>query len=329
MKTTLLIKRFLQNWPVKVICLVLALFIYAFYQMSTLDSKTISLPLSVISNGSMVHSNTITHYVRVSIRGKTEDLVQISESDFTTYLDLNYYTESGAHNIPVSVLLSENAVKMSPLEYSCDPETIEVFLEPRITTYVSASPLFTGSLVDGYQLESIVCDPQFIEISGPVSIVEKVDSIQTKEISLEEKNSTFIKTVELINKNSFISIDSDLSVTVTVSVAPIIISKSFSASVGLFSGIPTGYEVVSSFPTYSLELSGEKNDLEGFVLTPYSTQIDCSTITAAGDYELPLNLFLPSDFVIVSAQPLKALVSIEKISENEAGENIKKGDSKE
>ncbi len=314
MKTPQVIKRFLENWPVKIICLVLALFIYAFYQMSTLDSKTLSLPLNVISDGSMMQSTTITHYIRISVKAKTEDLLQIKEDDFTVFLDLNHYTESGEYEVPVSVILSPDAVKIQPLEFSCSPESITVKLESRVTSYAQAAPLLTGTLADGYKIDSISIEPEYIEISGPESIVKKTVSLQTKEIALEQRNISFTKTIELVNKNKFITLESGGTVEVTVAVSPIILEQTFTSSLGLFASLPQGLESATPFPEYEVKISGEEKDLEGFVLTRYSAQIDCSSVKTEGVYELPVKLFLPSDYTVLSVVPETVSVTVIKAS---------------
>jgi len=321
MKTPQVIKKFLENWPVKIICLVLALFIYAFYQLSTLDSKTLSLPLHVISDGSMIQSTAITHYVRISVKGKTEDLIQISESDFTVFLDLNHYSDAGVFEVPVSVILSENAIKINPLEFSCSPETISVKLEPRVTVYAQIEPLFTGSLAEGYKIDSISLVPEFIEISGPESMVQKTVVIQTKEIPLEKRNYSFTKTVELIQKNKFITVDGSDAIEATIAVSPIIIQKTFTSSLGVFAGVHEGLEVRSLFPEYSVIVSGAKNEIEGFALTQYSAQIDCSMVNDEGTYELPVKLFLPSDFTVTSLSPGTVPITfVNTQDENENGD---------
>jgi len=317
MKTPQVIKKFLENWPVKIICLVLALFIYAFYQLSTLDSKTLSLPLNVISDGSMIQSTAITHYVRISVKGKTEDLIQITESDFTVFLDLNHYTDAGIFEVPVSVILSENAIKINPLEFSCSPETISVKLEPRVTVYAEVEPILTGSLAEGYKIDSISLVPEFIEISGPESMVQKTLVLQTKEIPLEQRNYSFTKNVELIQKNKFITVDGSETIGVTIAVSPIIVQKTFTSSLGVFAGVPQGLEVSSFFPEYSVIASGAKNEIEGFALTQYSAQIDCSTVTEEGTYQLPIKLYLPSDFTVTSVSPETASVTFIRIDEDE------------
>ena len=79
MKTPQLIERLKHNWTIKVMCFVVAFFIYLFYNISTLDTKTLSIPLEIKQEGEVLLTSLPTHFVRVTVRGKPEDIVQISE----------------------------------------------------------------------------------------------------------------------------------------------------------------------------------------------------------------------------------------------------------
>ena len=46
-----LLDKILDNWPAKVICLIIAIFLYFFHQASLIDSKTFVVPLQIIENG--------------------------------------------------------------------------------------------------------------------------------------------------------------------------------------------------------------------------------------------------------------------------------------
>ncbi len=81
---------------------------------------------------------------------------------------------------------------------------------------------------------------------------------------------------------------------------------------GIFAGLNPNLDVSSGFPSYTVELSGPKSELDGFVLTRYSAQIDCSSVKEEGTYELPIRLFLPSDFTVLSASPEFASITFIK-----------------
>jgi hypothetical protein len=61
---------------------------------------------------------------------------------------------------------------------------------------------------------------------------------------------------------------------------------------------------------YSLTLSGTKNELEDFVLSPLSVQIDCSEIQTSGVYELPFSVILPSGITVDKIEPSVATLNI-------------------
>ena len=58
MNTKHLLDKILDKWPAKVICLVIAIFLYFFHQASLIDSKTVVVPLQIIENGIVMHTNT-------------------------------------------------------------------------------------------------------------------------------------------------------------------------------------------------------------------------------------------------------------------------------
>ena len=61
---------------------------------------------------------------------------------------------------------------------------------------------------------------------------------------------------------------------------------------------------------YSLTLTGSKNELENFVLSPLSVQIDCSEIQTSGVYELPFSVILPSGITLDKIEPSVATLNI-------------------
>ena len=57
MNTKRLLDKILDKWPAKVICLVIAIFLYFFHQASLIDSRTVVVPLEIIENGNQVNPN--------------------------------------------------------------------------------------------------------------------------------------------------------------------------------------------------------------------------------------------------------------------------------
>jgi len=312
MKTPQLIERLKHNWTIKVMCFVVAFFIYLFYNISTLDTKTLSIPLEIKQEGEVLLTSLPTHFVRVTVRGKPEDIVQISEQDFSAFLDLNAYVEAGSFSIPVSLQVSKQATLFSPLEFSCKPERVTLNLDKKMLSYIPVSPSFTGDLQKGYELESFKIEPAYIEALGPEKIILAIKEFKTKEVSLENASASFVQSVDIINTNNFVSFDPNINFSVHVAIKKIFTTKDFRANLGYFSGLSENLFVEDAFPSYTLSLRGFINDIEDFSLDVNSLYVDLSEIDEAGVYELPLELNLPTDFEVLEFEPQSIVIELKE-----------------
>lgn len=89
--------KILKNWPVKVTCFVMAVLIYFFHQISTIDKKTFVVPLEVKSEGAMVLSGGYERHrnVKIIVRARAEQLASVSEKDLRAYVDLSSQSSAG------------------------------------------------------------------------------------------------------------------------------------------------------------------------------------------------------------------------------------------
>ena len=84
-----------RNWPEKVICLTLALFLFLFYRISNMGTKTVPLPLQIENSGSMTPSVPFLRNVHVTLRGESASIYAVSEEQITPYADLSHIREEG------------------------------------------------------------------------------------------------------------------------------------------------------------------------------------------------------------------------------------------
>jgi hypothetical protein len=63
------ISKLLENWPAKVISLVVAIFIMFLYNLTRLDQRLITVPLNISEGRSYVPATEYPKTVRVTIRG--------------------------------------------------------------------------------------------------------------------------------------------------------------------------------------------------------------------------------------------------------------------
>ena len=107
--------KLLHNWPIKLLCLVVAIFLYIFHQASLVEHKNFVVPLKIIENGQVTHIQQVPDTITISVRALPEDISNIHQSDFEAILDLSTLTDAGEYTIPVIVNIKD---KLKELGYS-------------------------------------------------------------------------------------------------------------------------------------------------------------------------------------------------------------------
>ena len=299
-----------ENWKVKVICVILAIGIYLFGQYVTFKKNELTVPLQVKNASNLVYTNEIPRTVKVIVYGEPDQVGLLQEKDFEVYIDLSELVEPGTFEGPLHLQLSEKASKMENVEFSLKNDSITLTLENKITALVPVKTNISGACANGYEVSAIEIYPDLVQITGRASLVEKIPYLETDVINLSGKSSDFTKTVKIINQNNRISLTGDKEVTVTVKIKPIKITKVIDSSVVFFYSLKNDLSVENPNINYSLTLTGSKNELENFVLSPLSVQIDCSEIQTSGVYELPFSVILPSGITLDKIEPSVATLNI-------------------
>jgi YbbR domain-containing protein len=198
--------KILEKWPVKVISLIAAIIITVFYRMSTLETRSFSVPLLVEANNLFIPSSSFTDTVRVSLRGEADSIHSIPESDIEAYVDLNKYTKEGLYRIPVQIRKKGSALEIEPLEINVIPAEISVILEQKIVRNIQVYPVFRGTIAHGYELTSQLIIPDSVTAEGPRSTLESQYDFLTETIDLEGRYGNFSILINIINENPLIVI---------------------------------------------------------------------------------------------------------------------------
>ena len=88
-----LIEKLLDRWYIKVICLIVAIFLYIFHQASLIEKKTFTIPLHIVENGIVQHVGNIQNSVALVIRTNPENMKSIYNSDIKATINLDTITE--------------------------------------------------------------------------------------------------------------------------------------------------------------------------------------------------------------------------------------------
>lgn len=297
MKIKPLFEKLTDNWLPKAVCFVIALFLYVIYQNQSVDKKVFSVPLEVESKNGFVSVEPHPRTVAVSVRGKAEELAQVRETDLKAYLDLTYVSEDGSYDFPVLLTLSDSASVLNPLEIMVTPEKVHLRVEEEITAYVDVIPSVSGNPAYGYSAKNITVSPDQIPIVGPRSMVEKVTSLKTLNVTMSNAKRSFTSKVQVEKKGMFIRHE-DVTVSVTVEMEELSGSKQFEKIPVKIQNLSPNLEVRAAASSVTVTLNGSLVSLDTFKPDDSFVVADASKITEPGTHYVDLKYSVPKRFTL-------------------------------
>jgi YbbR domain-containing protein len=321
MKAKQIFEKLFAHWPAKILCFVMALLLYFFYQVSQMNTKAIPVKLTVSSDGLLMPVNSYPKHVRVTVRTSPEYIAKITEDGITAELNISNYVKPGEYKVPVNIDFSSDLLLIEPLEVHVTPDTIPLTLEEKVFTNVKVTPVFEGSLPPGYETGNISVFPKTVRISGPASIIGQIKELQTDKVDLSDYTASFSQQAKLVRNTSLINIEDKPSVSVSVEVKPVQQEMAYSDIPVYFTYLPHHLQVAGTVPVVSFKVSGIQSDLGSLNVDNYTVQADCSSVTQPGEYELPLSYLLPSTVTVVekSAETVKVQI-VQKPKEPSPGQ---------
>jgi YbbR domain-containing protein len=195
-----------EKWPVKVLSLAAAVIISIFYRMNNLETRFFTIPLLVESSDVLMPVSSVENTVKLSVRGKPEEIQPIFAEDIEAYIDLRRYTNEGKYKAPVQIRKKGSALGIEPLEISVLPIEIPLVLEQKITRNVDVFPELSGTVARGYELTNQTLIPASVIVEGPRSIFDSHIEFSTEIINLDRRYDDFSVMVNIINNNPLLSV---------------------------------------------------------------------------------------------------------------------------
>ena len=299
MNTKHLLDKILDKWPSKVICLVIAIFLYFFHQASLIDSKTFVVPLQIIEDGMVMHVGSVPGSVSVVVRASDETIKSVSPADISASISLDAITEKGTYKLPVKITLAEKLKEYDPFEVKLKDDSITIDVDTKAIKYVPIAPSIVGEVAHGYEIESITMSPSTIEISGPKSVVNATETIYTTRLNVSNAETNFTTETSYQKPNKLLVITEEEPIKATVSVKPKTMERDFTDINVEVLNLDDGLEIAGELPLISIKLSGSMPVLEDYILSKHAVQVNLRDIYEPGTYELPLRYVLPSNLNLI------------------------------
>lgn len=153
--------------------------------------------------------------VDVRVRGSSNALTRLGPGDIAAVIDL----KSAREGRRVFTLGPGQVLVPAGLEtVQVSPSTLSMEFEATVTRRVPVEARTDGDPEKGFRVVRVATVPEQVEISGPASLVARVDSVMTDAVSVEGRRETVRSTVPVGVNAALVRIRGPQMVTVTVTI---------------------------------------------------------------------------------------------------------------
>jgi YbbR domain-containing protein len=186
---------FTHNWSLKLLSLVLATMLWMLVATETSSEIGMEVPLEYRNiPPQMEITGDTTNTVQVRLRGSANIIRDISVRDVSTTVDLSAM-RPGEKIVPLS---TQNVQAPFGAEViRVNPSSVRFNLEHTMTKKLSVVPTISGQPSDGFEVGRVLTDPGKVEVEGPESRVNALDSIATVPIRIDRRQNQVEQTVDL------------------------------------------------------------------------------------------------------------------------------------
>ena len=332
-------KKLLSNIPLKMMSVVIGIVIWLLVVNidDPIVSDTIPGVTVTIKNESYVESAGLMclveedqDIVSVTIKGKRSVVDNIKASDIKAVADLTQITDM--RTTPVMVPISVSCPGISPANIKTEPLNMSISLDDMMTqeflVTVSSGESTPGK---GYEIGSLTASPEKIKITGPQSLIQKIDKvIATVNLDGKTEDSMLLADLKIIDKNQeelkprqmeYLKFNNtDQSVSVSVGVWKV--KNDIKLNAGYVGYTASGYKVEKITLTPSdLTVAGTDEALQALANSGNTITIPDSYIDVSGrndDFETKIDIsdVLPGDIKLTDGSNSTVIASVSILPQN-------------
>lgn len=185
------VRTFISGTATLILSLILAIVIW-FNAIQAEDPDTrrsVQIPATYVGlheNMIIVEPTNPEQNILVTYEGRTSEVTQLTEDDFSAIIDLSEVAIGEIQSIPVNIESSSTEI-----QWNATPSEIDVLLEELKTVSLPVKVDIRGSEARGHTRQTELVEPAQIEVTGKASEVDALDFAQVT-IFLNDENQTFI-----------------------------------------------------------------------------------------------------------------------------------------
>ncbi len=330
-KVKLFLGRIKNNWKMKLVSFVLALFLWNSVIVNTdpvVSRTTDPIPITLIgveqlSSKDLAIANESSDYlqsVKVTVLMNRSQSKLFDPNDIQVTLDLSKISTTGEQTIKVTAYTNEGTIE------KVTPESFTVVVDQKKSKIVSIEYEMEGELPDGYFAGEASIEPTSVQVTGPSSVVDLVDSAYFT-VNLTDRTSSLAlpKELYLVDANGNIIESDTLSTNVDSAMFEMSILPRKEIQIlgeSCVTGtdkLPQGYQVeeIEVYPS-TVEVTGSAELLDGL------TSLDSEVIDVAGkkeDVYTTIKLLVPEGITMLSTDTVSLIVRISEIMDKVTFDN--------
>jgi hypothetical protein len=311
-----MVRSITDNWPAKILSIMLAVFLFIFQRVNTLDTRVFEVPITVVGNtNALVSTSPLPTKARVTITTTQNELPLFSEKDVSAHIDLSKFANPGTYTAPIEVMLPADAQDIDSIETHVQPIEIKITLDKKAGKYFSVNPVFRGIVAPGYELVSQDISPDKVWIEGPASVIGMINAVSTEGIDITGRDTAISREVRLETLNPVLT-SSHYSFRFNAEIKSIEKSAEWDAVPIVFINLDEGLAVAHNNYTGYLRLQGNERDISGYTPKEGVLYVDCSQISSEGEYpSMYVQHKVGDEYRVLKVEPETVSITVEKAAD--------------
>ena len=305
-----LLDRFMHRWHIKIFSFLLALVLFWFYQISSLDERFFSVPLELEMDQAFIPAGDYPSHVTVTIRGTSEEIFSVLEEDVSVSADFSTHVTEGNFREPIRIRRKGSAAVNDNLEIRIDPGEVVIRQERKVTKTLPVDPALTGFPSMGYELSQYFVSPSSVTLIGPRSEVENLESLTTEAIDLSGKFDDFTIMSRLVYPSPLVYFPGGDVVEFRGVISESLLVKTIANLDVSLLDLSRDLIVEGTIPSGSITIQGNQAQIEALAREDILLFADCSGITGPGSYSVPVLPQVPGDAALLNWLPKEIALTI-------------------
>ena len=300
---------FTDEWQLKIAALVGAVFTWFFYDMISLEERYLTVPLEVSINETVAPLRSYPEAVKLTVRGRAEDIYLFSDEDFRAFADFSAHDVPGRYAVPISVQSLRSAELLNDIQIDTDPKFLDLAFDWKVTKQVEVTADLKGFPASGFEVAEVRVDPAFVEISAPESVAAPIETVSTIPIPIDGSRNSFSVLAEVAIDDKTVSFTGDPIVRLYVTVSEVYVEKNFEPLPIELNHSLSGGTLSITPQTGSLSLSGRQLLMDGLNAADVSLKVDLPELVPGESVELPVVPSVPEGTTVLQQTPQTVTVT--------------------